>query len=65
MANVNSPRYYHYNSTKGRWIITKNKTYFGSYRTEEEAQVMVENLKEINWDKNQLWKLKYELENKT
>ncbi len=59
-------RNYYYNSCHERWIVSKvidgKKTHFGSYRNEETAKRVVEELKKINWDKTQFWKIKTKLE---
>lgn len=64
MAHVEDPKYYYLNH-KGRWRVQKNINKrvisYGTYATEEEAKWVVEKLKECGWDKNQFWKIRYEL----
>lgn len=50
---------------RGRWEVYKcldGKTrYFGAYSSEDEARLVVEKLKEANWDKSQLVKIQEEV----
>lgn len=50
---------------RGRWEVYKcldGKTmYFGVYSSEGEARLVVEKLKEVNWDKAQLGKIQEEV----
>lgn len=54
-------KYYYYNSTKKRWIVSKGGVYFGSYKNEDTAKIIVEEMKKVDWDKNQLWKIRNKL----
>lgn len=45
------PKYCYYNKGNGKWQITRKNKYYGYYDTEEEAQQIVELLKQNDWDK--------------
>lgn len=57
-------KHYRYRESKKRWVVSKTingKTvYFGSFKTENGAKRMVEELKKINWDVSK----KYEIREK-
>ena len=44
------PRNYCYSHHEGRWIITKSRRYYTSFKTEAEAKHYVELMRKINWD---------------
>ena len=53
----------HYNNTRcNTWMVTKwidgRQRYFGTYKTEEDAKFVVQKLRECEWDKKQLSKIK-------
>lgn len=52
------PKYYNYDKIWGRYRISKNikgkRVSFGTYATEKEAKVVVSELIEKNWDRNEL-----------
>ncbi len=49
---------YYYDRIWKRYRVTKTvkgrKMSYGTYATEEEAQLVVEELKKVDWDRNQL-----------
>ena len=66
-GRIKNPRWISYIKYHKRWrvsrVIHNVKTYYGSYKTEEEAEAVVEFLNENDWDKNKLmewleWKKK-------
>lgn len=54
-----------YSFNNGRWTVRKfidgKQRIFGTYGSEEDAARMVEALKEVDWDKSQYWRIRYEL----
>lgn len=52
------PKHYYYHTTLERYCVLKTisqeRVYFGSYSTENEAQQVIQMLKECNWDKKHL-----------
>ena len=59
------PKYYHYNRSNKRYIVSKSidgsQTYLGYYKTEEQAKLAVELYKKYGWSKENNWKVKYEV----
>lgn len=51
-------KYYTYDKIWKRYRVAKTfhgkKISYGTYTTEEEAQLVVEELKKVDWDRNQL-----------
>ena len=43
-----------------KWV-DKKQQYFGTYKTEEDAQFVVNRLRECGWDKKELWNIRKEL----
>lgn len=64
------PKYYYYDRLHNKYVIVKryyvNKEhiviYYGRYDKEETAQMIVEELKKVDWDKKQLNDIKKRLE---
>jgi hypothetical protein len=58
MPDKPEPKYYIYNKEDGTYTVQKNikgkNIYFGRYETEDEAKMIVEELKKVNWNKNRL-----------
>lgn len=49
------------NSFVVRKVVDGNQIYFGSYKTESDAKQIVEKLKQVNWDKNELNRIRDEV----
>ena len=51
-------KHYYFHSKSNKWVVQKQmngkKIFFGKYDTEETAQRIVKELKQCDWDKNQL-----------
>lgn len=65
-----NPKYYFYSSTDDNWKVQKgyrenNKVWscksYGQYATEEEAKMIVEKLKLVDWNKEELPRIKKEV----
>ena len=57
-------KYYYYtgkNSFTVRKVVDGNQIYFGSYKKESDAKLVVEKLKQVNWDKNELNRIRAEV----
>lgn len=65
VCKKNIPKNYYYHKTNHVWCVVKNinheRVYFGGYKTEEEAQLIVEELKKCNWDKSKLRSIKFKV----
>ena len=49
------------NSFTVRKVVDGNQIYFGSYKKESDAKLVVEKLKQVNWDKNELNRIRAEV----
>ena len=66
LKKKNPPKYYYYRHNLGKFIISKKlsvdgteKTvYFGAYKTKEECENIVRELKKVDWDKSKLEEIK-------
>lgn len=56
--NENLYKFYHFDKQRGKYRVHKVKKgvymSFGFYETEEEAKIVVEELKKVGWDKSKL-----------
>lgn len=55
---------YYYNGKNSftvRKVVDGNQIYFGSYKKESDAKLVVEKLKQVNWDKNELNRIRAEV----
>ena len=55
------PKHYIYEVRRGKrtyFAIKKNEVYYGCYKRREEAKEVVERLKECDWDKKQLQRIR-------
>lgn len=57
-STTNRPVKYYVKTRGGKYTVIRKRnnkrTHFGTYDTEEEARKVVDELKKVNWDKNQL-----------
>lgn len=62
---MKNPKYYNYDKIWKRYriskTINKKRVSYGTYETEEEAQMVVAELKKVDWDKSQLTDIKKRL----
>ena len=49
-------------SERGHYIVRKGKTYYGQYRTLEQAKYVKERLIECNWEKKKLDEIREEID---
>ena len=59
--NVNPPKYYVYVAGRGYMVqkwIKNSRIYYGTFKTEREAQRCVELMKECGWDKEKRWEIR-------
>lgn len=60
-----NPKYYFYNQSKNCFIVSKRirgKTnFFGYFKTEEAAKLAVKLFQKYGWDKENKWKVRYEV----
>lgn len=65
VCNKTIPKNYYYHKDSGLYCVVKTvnqeRIYFGGYKTEKEAQLVVEELKKCNWDKSKLRSIKFKI----
>lgn len=62
---MTNPKYYWWSESKQLWVISKKingtNKYFGYYKTEKAAKLAVELFKKYGWNKENIWRVKYEV----
>lgn len=58
VKKITKPKYYHFSERYGKYMITKSiggmKKYFFSCKTEEEAEILRDELVKVGWDKSKV-----------